>query len=243
MKNMAFWLTQPTFPHVEIAHDFGFRAVVLDIEHGTFNLDDLDRLIPFCKALGMKVYAKVLGPQAEAIQQALDFGADAVVIPHIGDLAHATKVTAAAKYPPLGNRSLSGGRTFRYAAATDDHNAAENKRILCLPMVESAEALEDVEKILALPTVDGVFLGPTDLFLSRGAKRYAFSEDDKKHLIRIAKAAKAAGKLWVFPAWTAPERALAKEYGADTIIVGPQFALVRAAFAGLVEGLKSEGII
>jgi len=243
MNNLAFWMTQPTFPHIEIAHDAGFRRVVLDIEHGTFGLDALDRVIPFCRALGMTVYAKVLGPQAETIQQALDFGADAVVIPHIEDVAHAEAVCRAAKYPPLGTRSYSGGRPVRYGPATDSYGADQNRQTRCYPMIESPASLRDVEAIAALPMVDGLFVGPTDLSLTQGAVRYSFSDQDRADIIRCAKAAKAAGKTWILPAWTAPERALAREYGAEVLVVGAQFYMVRQAFATLREQLANEGVI
>lgn len=240
--NLAFWLSAPSVPHIEIAYEFGFRAVVLDIEHGPFDLDSLDRLIPYCRALGMTVHAKVVGPQAEAIQQALDFGADSVIIPHIADVDHARRVTAAAKYPPLGLRSLSAGRTYGYGPRGEDHNQQENVRVKCWPMIESAESLADVEKIAALPTVDGLFAGPSDLSLTRGRRRYAFSPDDQTDLIRIAKAANAAGKPWVIPAWTPGERELARTHGAHLAVVGAQWALVRNAFRQLSETLQAEGL-
>lgn len=243
MHDLAFWMTQPTIPHIEIARDCGFRRVVLDIEHGTFDLDTLDRVIPFCRALGMTVYAKVLGPQTETIQQALDFGADAVVVPHIGTAAHAEAVGRAAKYPPLGNRSYSGGRPVGYGPATDDYGANENARTKYFPMIESAESLAEVEAIAALPAVDGLFAGPTDLALGLGRPRYSFSTEDRADLARIAAAAKAAGKSWILPAWTPPERAFGREHGADVLVVGAQFYLVRAAFKSLVEQLQGEGII
>jgi 4-hydroxy-2-oxoheptanedioate aldolase len=243
LASFAFWLTAPSFPHIEIARDAGFSAVVLDIEHGTFNLDDLDRVIPFCRALGMKVYAKVLGPLTEPIQQALDFGADAVIIPHIGNVAHAAQVTGAAKYPPLGVRSYAGGRTVGYGPASPTYGADENARTKCWPMIESRESLADVEKIAALPTVDGLFAGPTDLSMATGNPRYTFNADDQADLARIAAAAKPAGKPWVIPAWTAPERAFAKAHGASVTVVGAQFYMVRSAFAALVDGLAAEGLI
>ena len=65
---------------------------MLDIEHGSFDLAALDRFIPFARQLGFRVMAKVLAPERSPIQQALDFGADAVVIPHIQGEAHARQV-------------------------------------------------------------------------------------------------------------------------------------------------------
>jgi 4-hydroxy-2-oxoheptanedioate aldolase len=240
MKDFAFWMTTPHVAHVEIAHSVGFRAVVLDIEHGTFDLDTLDRFIPFCRALGIAVYAKVLGPQVEAIQQALDFSADGVIIPHIRDVAHARSVCAAAKYPPLGLRSSSGGRNSGYRGTNDSYFSEQNARVKCWPMIETAEALADAAAIAKLPTVDGLFAGPTDLSLTRGRARYSFSAEDQTDLLGIVAAAKAAGKPWVMPAWTAPERAFSRQHAASLIVVGPQYGIIRAGFESLVRSMDAE---
>ncbi|MCC7427280.1 MAG: host specificity protein [Alphaproteobacteria bacterium] len=245
MKNLAFWMSTPYFAHFEIARDMGFAAVVLDVEHGTFGLDDLDRLIPFCHGIGLKVYAKVLGPQVEAVQQALDFGADGVIIPHIGDIEHAAKVCAAAKFPPVGLRSSAGWRPTGYKRSDDAYFAEQNRRVKCWPMIESAEAMADAEKIAALPTVDGLFAGPTDLSMTRGRGAYKFTDADRTDLARIAAAAQKAGKEWVFPAWTQPERAFAAAQPLNPclMVVGAQNAIIRSGFAGLLDGLKKEGVI
>ena len=138
---IATWMTTPHVQHVEIAKDCGFDHLVLDIEHGTLDLGALDQFAGFVRAIGMGVHAKVLGPTVEAIQQALDFGADSVIIPHILDAAHAEAVCAAAKYPPLGKRSFAGGRCMGYKRQTDDYFPAENLRVQCWPMCETAESL------------------------------------------------------------------------------------------------------
>ena len=218
-SKFAVWLTTPNHIMVEIAKDLGYSKFLLDIEHGLFDLEPTDRLIAFIKALGCEVYAKVLGPSVVPIQQALDLGCDGVIIPHILGVEHAREVTAAAKYPPLGVRSFAGTRTAKYGGVSPDWYAAENARIKCFPMIESKEALADVEKILALPTVDGCFPGTSDLSLSSGRGAYRNTDEDKRDLKRIAAAAKAAGKPWIMPAWTRTERAFAQELGCAWMVV------------------------
>lgn len=234
---LAVWLTTPNHLMVEIARDIGYRRFVLDIEHGIFDLDPTDRLVALINALGLEVYAKVLGPQQVPIQQALDMGCDGVIIPHIGTLEHAREVTAAAKYPPLGTRSFAGTRTAHYGGAGQEYYERENARTKCFPMVESKEALADIEAIMALPTVDGVFPGPSDLSLSRGRGAYANTDADKADLRRIAQAARAAGKPWIMPAWSRPERALAMELGAEFMVVVDETG---SLYTGLSQALKSD---
>lgn len=231
----AVWLSTPHHQLVEIAFGLGCRRFVLDIEHGYFELDATDKLVALIRALGAKVYAKVLGPEAVPIQQALDIGCHGVIIPHIGDVTHASRATAPAKYPPLGNRSFSGTRPARYDAVTPEYYTTENAGTLCLPMIESAEALEHVEEILALPTVDGVFVGPSDLSLSRGRGAYRKTEADFADIRRIAAAAAVAGKPWIMPAWSPVEQKLARELGASWQVTVDEYG---ALWTGIDAGLK-----
>ncbi|GAB1364267.1 aldolase/citrate lyase family protein [Rhodobacter sp.] len=231
----AFWLSTPHQQAVEIAFDLGCRTFILDVEHGYFELNATDKLVALILALGARVHAKVLGPEAVAIQQMLDIGCSGVIIPHIGDAAHAARVCAASKYPGLGNRSFSGTRPARYDAVTQDYYERQNTETKCYPMVESAEALADIDAILALPTVDGVFVGPSDLSLSRGRGAYMKTTADFDDLRTIAAACAKAGKPWIMPAWSQVERDLATELGAAFMVTVDEYG---AIWTGLERGLK-----
>lgn len=238
IDNLAVWLSTPHQAMLEIAFDIGYRHIVMDIEHGLFDLAATDKLVALGKALGMTMHAKVLGPESITIQQALDMGCDSVIIPHIGDVAHAHQVTRAAKYPPLGNRSFSGTRPARYGAVTPDYYSQHNQQTRCYPMIETAAALQDIEQILALPCVDGVFVGPSDLSLDRGRGAYRRTQEDWADLRRIADAAKAAGKPWIMPAWTREEQRFTRELGVDLQVVIDEFG---ALMSGLADAARLAG--
>jgi 4-hydroxy-2-oxoheptanedioate aldolase len=241
LPEFGCWLSAPDVVFIEMAADIGYKTLVLDVEHGTLSLADLDKLIPLARALGLTVLVKVTGPQAEPIQQALDFGADAVVIPHIGTAAHAAAICRAAKYPLLGTRSYAGARHVRYGVPSEHYFDADNRRTACYPMIETAEALADVEAILALPTVDGVFVGPSDLSLTRGRGAYRFGTDDQADIARIAAACAAAQKPWIMPAWTARERAFASTHGAKLqVIVEQQSAMASGMTATLTQARSDQ---
>ncbi|QXJ26590.1 4-hydroxy-2-oxovalerate aldolase [Actinomadura graeca] len=231
-RAFAVWLSTPNVAAAEIASQAGYGAVILDIEHGAFDLAALDRFVPFLRALGVEVLAKVLAPERGPIQQALDFGADAVVIPHVLGVEHAREVTAYAKFPPLGDRSFAGGRTTSYGGYDDPWVHRQDRGTRCLPMIEDARALEQAAEILALPTVDGVFVGPSDLSLRRGRGAYRRDDGDFADLARIADAAAAASKPWLFPAWSEEEQVFALEHGADQIALTMEFT-------ALGDGLRS----
>ncbi len=238
-RQFAAWLSDPSVAAAEIARGIGYGAVVLDIEHGSFDLADLERFIPFLKSIDVEVLAKVLGPDRGPIQQALDFGADAVVIPHVENLAHARLVTAFAKFPPLGDRSFAGGRTSSYIGFTDEWVVEQDSKTRCYPMIEDAGALEDVEAILALETVDGVFVGPSDLSLRRNRGAYSRKDGDFADLERVAKAAAAAGKAWVLPAWSLEEKRFALRNGADQLALTMQHGALMTGFSAPYQQARS----
>ncbi|WP_082909209.1 HpcH/HpaI aldolase family protein [Mycolicibacterium iranicum] len=235
---LAIWLTEPSVPAVEMGQLAGYDTVVLDIEHGLFDLRELDAIIPFIRAKGMRVIAKVLGPERGPIQQALDFGADAVAIPHITSAAHAAEVCGFAKFPPLGDRSFAGGRTSNYRGFTDEWVTAQDSTVHCYPMIEDGSAFDEIDAILALPVVDGIFIGPSDLSLRRDRGAYAATEADLADIRHLGRAANAAGKPWVLPAWTEPEQKLALAEGAQTIVAVMQFGAMLNGFTATREHIR-----
>jgi 4-hydroxy-2-oxoheptanedioate aldolase len=228
----GFWMSSPSFAAAEMARLAGYEFIILDIEHGSFDLQDLERLIPFLKAIGFEVLAKVLGPERGPIQQALDFGADAVVIPHILSKAHAEEICAFAKFPPLGDRSFAGGRTSSYTGFNDEWVATQDTKTRCYPMIEDHGAIEEIEGILSLPTVDGVFVGPSDLSLRRERGAYSRKQGDFDDLARVAAAAKASGKVWALPAWSPEEKAFAHKNGAA-------YSVLIMEHGAIFQGLKT----
>jgi len=221
------WLSTPNYILAEIAADMGFKRVLYDIEHGPFDLRAMFEYFVFCKALGFEIYAKVLAPERSAVQSALDFGADAVLIPHVQSVEDAERVCGYAKYPPLGDRSVSSGRVTRYQAGSTAFYEQQNKGTRCIPVIETAGALADIEKIAALPSVDAIFIGPTDLSLRRGRGAYKFSDEATADVLRCVSAAKANGKPWTFPAWTPLELELAHEHGAEFCFCVNEFRVLR----------------
>jgi 4-hydroxy-2-oxoheptanedioate aldolase len=197
---LAFWLEYASLPACEIAARAGYSSVIFDLEHGVIPQEDADRLSLACKKLGLAVYSRVAAAERIHIQHALDSGVDGVILPQITGASHAREVSAFAKYPPLGTRGVGYSRTMNYGALTPGFFEAENRRALCFPMVETVGALAEVQAIAALDTVDGLFVGPSDLSMARGRGAFAATEEDLSDIGAIAAAAAKADKLWALPA-------------------------------------------
>jgi 4-hydroxy-2-oxoheptanedioate aldolase len=160
-----------------------------------------------------------------------------VVIPHVENLAHAVAVCAYGKFPPRGDRSFAFGRTARYGGFDDDWVAAQDTETRVYPMTEDAGALAEIDAILALDTVDGVFVGPSDLSRERGA--YCRTDADFADLRRVADAACRADKPWVLPAWAAAEKEFALLHGADQIVLLAEHAALMAGFGAALSETRA----
>ena len=229
---LGFWLETESQAACEIAATLGYEAVVLDMEHGVISATAADRLIAFSRPLGLTAYSRVSAAERVPIQQALDAGADGVIIPQIQNAGHARSVTACAKYPPLGVRGIGFNRTMSYGATDADFCDTENRRSGCFPMIETPGALEEAEKIASLETVDGLFLGPGDLSLTRGRGLNRWTSADVADAERVIGCAKKAGKSWAMPAANQTTFAFARKHGASYVTLSDDLSALHAGLAG-----------
>jgi len=236
--DLSFWLERPSIAACEIAKLMGYRIVVIDMEHGAIGDDGCENIVAYCRAAGLVCYVRVASSDRIRIQQALDYGADGVMLPQILDLAHAEEVSAYAKYAPLGTRGIGYSRTMSYGAYDNIDDAffgAENRRTVCHAMIETSGALRDVDAIAKLKTVDGLFIGPSDLSMARGRGAFKFSPADEEDFRTVAAAARKHGKVLGLPAPSVKGYALAVAEGAGYVTVCDDLTALRVGFA---EGLK-----
>ncbi len=236
--DLAFWLQYPSLPACEIAALLGYRTVIFDMEHGVISREAADSLAQACRKLGLIVYSRVAAAERVAIQHALDSGVDGVILPQIADLANAREATGFTKYPPAGSRGVGYSRTMNYAGVAPDFFAAENRRTTCLAMIETPGALRDVAAIAKLQTVDGLFLGPADLSMTRGRGAFRATDKDFADFAKVAAAAGKVGKIWGIPA---PGRAVfdfARRHRAAFVTVCDDLSALRSGFA---QGLAVAG--
>ena len=219
-REIGLWVTTPCHWACEMAAAIGYSAILVDLEHGTINSESADRLIALSRSLGLSTYVRVASPDRVPIQQALDAGAHAVILPQVRDLEHARCGSAFAKYPGLGLRGMGTPRSLHYGDAPADFVVAENRRTRCLIMIETPGALRDIEEIVALPTVDGVFMGPYDLSLTTGRGQYGATREDRRDARHIADRVKKAGKFLGVPAGDRAGAQFARALGADLISSG-----------------------
>jgi 4-hydroxy-2-oxoheptanedioate aldolase len=174
------WSSIPSPLSVRLLAAAGVDYVVVDLQHGGATEHDLPGLTSAIRLAGATPIGRVRHAHPADIGRALDLGCEGVIVPNVNSAAQAREAAGACRYPPTGYRSgggaMTGGEPF------------------CIIMVESAQALAELEATLAEDGVDGIYVGPRDLSYSLGCE---LDPDDPvlgPALERIRSAAAAAGK-------------------------------------------------
>lgn len=155
------WLAIGSSHSAEVMGQVGFDWVIIDTQHGGVSEAGL---LPIVQALGLSstpAFVRVNWLDPALIMRAVDLGAAGVVVPMVNTADAAASAVRAVRYPPDGIRSFGPVRSY-YAV----DGAREEP--LCIAMIETAEAMANLEAIAATPGLDGLLVGPVDLALSMG---------------------------------------------------------------------------
>ncbi len=165
----ATWVKTP-HPHVvEVLALSPLDCLVLDAEHAPFDRGALDVAILAARAAGKPVLVRPAGADATDLLQALDGGADGVIVPHVRTAAEARAVVAACHYGPGGRGFAGSTRAAGYTTLGMARHRAAAAGIAVVAQIEDAEALDAIDAIATTPGLDALFVGRADLTVSLGA--------------------------------------------------------------------------
>jgi 4-hydroxy-2-oxoheptanedioate aldolase len=221
----------------------GFSAVVLDAQHGLWDTTSLIAGIGAVSHAEATPVVRIPLNDLALVSRALDFGAEAIIAPMINDVDDARRFSAAAKYPPAGERSWGPLRAMALQAprtAPADYLREANEGTLAFAMIETATALGNAGGIAATPGVDGLFVGPYDLAtaLSDGKAQDTQAPGVEQAIDRICAATRAAGKIpGIYCRDAEGALAMAKR-GFRFVVAGNDHTTLRAATMTQLKVLK-----
>ncbi|UFN51645.1 aldolase/citrate lyase family protein (plasmid) [Roseomonas sp. OT10] len=169
------WLSIPSAYAAELAGHQGFDAATIDLQHGMMGFSEALAMLQAISATPATPLVRPPANEPHAIMRLLDAGAYGVICPMISTRAEAEALVAACRYPPRGRRSFGPARGLLYGGA--DYFAHADEEILVLGMIETREALGNLDAILDTPGLDGIYVGPNDLAIEIGRKPKAEHDD------------------------------------------------------------------
>ncbi|MDA1257493.1 MAG: aldolase/citrate lyase family protein [Chloroflexi bacterium] len=177
-----------------ILADSGFDFLLFDTQHSPYEMKELAPGIQATNGKKAAPIARVNSHHSEQILFALDAGARGIIVPMVNTKAETEAIVAACRYYPAGKRSNGGvrgewGQTADYQAYMD----AVNDGLLIIPMIETNEAISNIDDILSVPGVDVLLVGPSDFSIELGVVLDYESDTYQKGLDTIAAACKRHG--------------------------------------------------
>ncbi|RCS41289.1 2-dehydro-3-deoxyglucarate aldolase [Bremerella cremea] len=158
------WLTLGDLYATRVLARMSWDWLTLDLEHSAIDWAQATMIFGAVADAGCVPLARIPDGDHTTIKRTLDAGAWGIVVPMVDTVEQAQAAIAAAKYPPLGNRSVGGGmHAMNFGATAGDYYAKANDEILVVLQTESPTGVANAEEIYALPGCDAIFVGPNDL--------------------------------------------------------------------------------
>ena len=162
------WLQIPSTVSAEVMAHQGWDSLTIDMQHGLVDYQMALNMLQVISGSGKTPMVRVPWNEPGIIMKALDAGALGIICPMINTPDDAINFVGATRYAPVGHRS--SGPTRALMVHGPSYHDEANEKIISFAMIETVEALENVEKIAATDGLTGIYIGPSDLSISMGFK-------------------------------------------------------------------------
>ena len=160
------WLSIPNSFTAEAFGKMGWDSVTIDMQHGQSDYSTAIAMVQGLSNSDTVPMTRVPWNEPGIIMKMLDIGVQGIIAPMINNKEDCEKFVSYCYYPPIGQRSF-GPMRAQVAYGSDYHQHA-NKNIVSLAMVETKEAVENIDDILSVPNLTGIYIGPADMSSSYG---------------------------------------------------------------------------
>lgn len=219
---------------LEMIVNANFDWIWIETQHGYWSYEALLRAM---QIIGVGNATPIVRPASNdyaRVGLALDAGGLGLILPMINTVEDAQAAVYNARFSPLGGRSSGGGRTWMLYG--DDYPDESNDEILLAVMIETVEALANVDEIAAVAGIDCIFIGPGDLAFSLGVEPNG--DEHEAAIARILDAATNAGLAAGFPCGNVESAIARVEQGFKLVHCGSEMGMVRS---GLADAMKALG--
>jgi len=226
------WLHIPSSLTAEAMAHAGFNTLTLDLQHGPFGFEAVVPMLQAVSSTATVPLARAPWNEPGIIMKLLDAGCYGVICPMVSTRAECEAFVGACRYPPYGYRSF--GPTRVRLGAGDGYAARANDEVLTFAMIETAEALENLDEIMSVPGLNAVYVGPADLSQALGGPPGADWDEGPvvAALETIVKAAQRHGL-------TAGIHTMSAAYAKRTLSLGYRFVTVQSDLNYLQAGAKA----
>jgi 2-keto-3-deoxy-L-rhamnonate aldolase RhmA len=237
------WVTMIRTPSVlTLLQAAGLDFVRVDMEHSAFSMETIADMAALARALDFPMVVRPPEGNREWITRLLDAGVWNLHVPQVDTPEQAAAVVGCSRYAPLGDRGMYGfGPHTQYRALPPaEHTAAANARVHVTAMLESAAAFERLDAIAAVPGIDALTIGPTDLAQDLGVLGTPKQRDVlNEHRRRLVEACRKHGKAVSMAVDSVETVREMIAMGATIVNFSSETAVLRAGYAAAVAAIRA----
>jgi 2-keto-3-deoxy-L-rhamnonate aldolase RhmA len=164
----GMWVTSESPAVVEVAVELGLDWVCIDLEHGYLSLQHVATHLLAARGSGMTVLVRPPTHELEPTKRVIDLGAHGVILPLVETADEVRAAQRKMTYPPRGERGIGGERNVVWGLALEQYVATADDELLLIPMLETRQAVENLDEIVGIERLEALFLGPGDMSASYG---------------------------------------------------------------------------
>lgn len=232
------WVSMGSGYLAEVLGHSGFDSVTVDLQHAPMGFDLAVQLLQAISATPAVPLARCAGSTLAEINKLLDAGAYGIICPLINSVDEAAFFARSCRYPPRGARSFGPARGFLYGGA--DYLDQADDQIMSLAMIETTNALKQIERIMEVDELDGVYVGPSDLGIAMGLGPNAWPDERMTQAVaHILQAVHARGKYAGIFCGSAEMGEACTRMGYDLVTPGNDVQLLRAGAEARIKGVRA----
>ena len=234
------WLTLPSSWTAEVMANQGWDSLTIDMQHGLMDYQTAFGMLQAISTTSTTPLVRVNWNEPGSIMKVLDAGAYGVICPMINSRAECEAFVGACRYHPRGYRSAGPTRATVYAGR--DYETYANQTVITLAMIETRQAMDNLDEIMSVPGLDGVYVGPNDLSLSMDLpERANLTEAHMVPLLeKIVAATKRHGIQAGIHTRSAVDGRLMIEKGFTFVTVNSDTALLTSAASSVIKAVRPE---
>lgn len=230
-------VSMPEPAAAEILAGLGFDWLFIDGEHGALETGEMSAIL---QTVGNRIPCVARVPAAEEapIKKFLDLGAAGIIAPQVNTPEHAAQVVSWARYAPEGSRGVGLGRASGYGMNFKEYLEGANDSVSVIVQAEHIDAVANIEKIVRVPGVDAVLLGPYDLSASMGKMGQVQDTEVVGAIDRVIAACDAVGLPFGYFGVTAEAMKPYIERGCSLIVAGQDTLFLGTAAREMLDAIR-----
>ena len=233
------WITLADPYSVELIADAGFDWLLIDTEHIPIGRESLRTILVAAKGSSSAAVVRLSSNSLDHFQTALDLGAQGVMVPMVSTRAEAEKAVSHCRYPPLGIRGFAPVRASGYFQKLEEYASAANSEVSLIVQIETPEGVHNIDEILTTPSVDGIFIGPSDLASFMGLATQTRHPDVVRVVDELMRSARARSIPFGLPSWSPDECLNYVRKGAQLLTLGSDLHYLSSGIRNDLFGVRN----